>query len=172
MDMRFIFFPLFIFIVSGCTNVQKSEHSGTDTLQVVHESTDIPADSINNEKPYVMPVPVSDTPLYTIRTGTRRFTLHWISWDEPGIATIKDPEDGWYNIEGRQDSPSGKDYITISGDVKPLSDLKLLFRGTIEYSVQSINAGRPCIKNGEQVFLSTKGRRYWRLQNMQSCCGT
>jgi|GEM_PF-5477039 len=105
-----------------------------------------------------------------VRTGRHSLTLHWISWDRPGKADITPSEDGWYDITGRQDGENG-DYLSIEGGLRPEGPLKLQFRGRIEYRVGHLNGGKPCVKEGSQTFLSTRGRRYWRLQDMRSCDG-
>jgi hypothetical protein len=107
----------------------------------------------------------------TLKTGRHDFTLQWISWDEPGSVDIQAAEDGWYSIEGGQKSSKNSDYITINGLIKQVSASELLFKGEIKSVIQSNNGGQPCIKTGNQVFKTTKNRKYWRLQDMINCEG-
>ena len=104
-----------------------------------------------------------------IRTGRHKLTLQWISWDKPGSVMISTADDGWFTVKGEQKSEGSSDYLRIDGKVMPLSDKEILFDGDITYSVATINSGEPCVKTGRQNFLSTKGRKYWRLQNMLHC---
>ncbi|MEJ6981888.1 hypothetical protein WG906_15580 [Pedobacter sp. P351] len=112
------------------------------------------------------PVPEGD-----IRIGKHDFTLHWISWDEPGSVNIQPAEDGWYTIAGGQKNRKNSDYISINGLIKKVSASDLLFKGEIKSVVETNNSGKPCIKTGEQLFKITKNRKYWRLQNMINCEG-
>ncbi len=141
-----------------------SSQKQTDLTDSLHHKTSVVETTVNRN---FTPV---DTTL-KIRLGKHNFTLQWIGWDHPGTVNIEPSEDGWYNIEGRQDSRTGTDYITIQGGIKPVTDKKLLFRGFVEHRVETLNGGKPCRKEGEQVFLSTKGRKYWRMQDMQNCEG-
>jgi hypothetical protein len=104
-------------------------------------------------------------------SGRHSFTIQWLTFDnnKPGIATIKKGTDGWYSIEGKQKNDDG--FITIAGKIKMSDPKKLLFDGTIIYEIMSINDGKQCKKVGPQVFLSTKNRKYWRMQDMNSCEG-
>ncbi len=106
-----------------------------------------------------------------LKTGLHALTLHWISWDHPGKANVQFGKDGWFTIKGRQDHRSNDDYLSIDGMIRVANDSDLLFRGKIEYKVESISNGIACIKEGEQVFRTKLGRQYWRLQNMASCEG-
>lgn len=103
--------------------------------------------------------------------GRHVFTIQWLTYEKykPGTVIIKKSTDGWYTIEGEQKNAEG--YITISGKVKPEDPKKLLFDGIIEYQVRYIDNNNLCKKEGPQVFLSTKNRKYWRMQNMDSCGG-
>lgn len=149
----------------------------TDTSKkenVLHDSLQPEANEVENT------VNSNDTPVDVtpnLRLGKHNFTLQWISWDHPGTVTIEPPsEDGWYAVIGRQErragyDPNSKDYIIIQGHLKPITDKKLMFRGFVEHQMETLNGGKPCRKEGEQIFLSTKGRKYWRMQDMQNCEG-
>lgn len=103
--------------------------------------------------------------------GKHVFTIQWLTdkKDKPGTATITKSSDGWYTIKGEQKNAQG--YVTISGKVKLENPKKLLFDGIIEYQVNYIGNNNLCKKEGPQIFLSTKNRKYWRMQDMNSCEG-
>lgn len=101
--------------------------------------------------------------------GKHLLTLQWISWDRPGSVTIKPIDDTWYSISGQQKEKGN--YLVIDGRIRMISDRELEFDGKIEYSVESIIEGEPCIRNGKQIFKATGTRKYWRLQNMVHCAG-
>lgn len=103
-------------------------------------------------------------------TGIHDLTLHWISWDRPGKIDISPAENGWHLVKGNQRDGKGN-FLTIEGEIKAVSPLELIFRGTILTRVDIINNGDTCARQGEQVFLSTKKRKYWRLQAMENCEG-
>ncbi len=113
--------------------------------------------------------PPAAAPEASIRTGAHDLTLQWIGWDRPGKATIQQATKGRYSIKGEQ--RKGDDYLYIDGFLTPLTPEKVLFEGTLRYRVADLNGGAPCDKSGQQEFLSTKGRKYWRLQNMINCEG-
>ncbi|RYY89818.1 MAG: hypothetical protein EOO15_05000 [Chitinophagaceae bacterium] len=103
-------------------------------------------------------------------SGAHRLTLQWISWDNPGTVYFTATGDSTYRIRGEQKGAGGA-YLRIEGTVRQESAKKLLFKGRVEHRTSTTNAGQPCVKEGEQVFLSTKGRQYWRMQDMQNCEG-
>ncbi len=113
----------------------------------------------------------SFTPPKDSIAGKHGFTIQWLSWDKNkwGTAVIKKSTNEWYTIEGEQKNADG--WVTISGKIKLVGPKELSFDGTITYEINSINNGKQCKKEGLQTFLSTKGRKYWRMQDMNSCEG-
>lgn len=101
--------------------------------------------------------------------GKHGLTIQWLSWDNNkwGSAMMKKSTGGWYSIEGEQKNKDG--YLKISGKVRLINPKELSFDGIITYEIESINEGKLCKKEGPQTFLSTKGRKYWRMQDMNSC---
>ena len=99
--------------------------------------------------------------------GKHSITLQWISWEEPGGATIVPAENGWYTITGRQSK--NEDYLKITGRIKPVNERELEFEGEIETRVSHLNNGEPCLKTGKKQFKATGDRQYWRLQDMSNC---
>ena len=107
-----------------------------------------------------------------LREGTHMFTVQWIGWDDlkhAGKAEVHKKDSDLYNIKGEQRSKDGKDFVTIDGTLKVTSPKELLFEGTIRLQVSDENQGKVCEKNGTYHFLSTQGRKFWRLQEMETC---
>lgn len=105
-----------------------------------------------------------------LKAGVHPISLHWISWDKKGKATITPAEDGWYTISGSQLNEN-REYLNIEGKIRRLSEKELEFDGVIETRVKINNAGEPCIKKGVQRFFAKGNRTYFRLQNMENCQG-
>lgn len=173
---------LVLFISAACSESGQegtisSERSGDTVVKVPCDSFVVETIYVEKERPAERetPVKVDDGNKKEggpLRLGRHNFTLHWISWEHPGAVTISGAEDGWYDVKGEQRSRTNDDYIRIEGGLKPVSANELKFRGRIEYRVQSNNGGEVCVKQGQHyTFLSTQGRKYWRLQQMDNCGG-
>jgi hypothetical protein len=107
-----------------------------------------------------------------LREGAHMFSVQWISWDnlkQAGTAQIHKKEGDLYNITGQQGSKDGLSFVTIDGTLQVTSPTELLFKGTIRTQVSDENQGKVCEKTGTYHFLSTQGRKYWRLQEMNNC---
>lgn len=109
--------------------------------------------------------------------GNHMFSLQWISWKKFGKVVItKGADANTYNISGRQgteccDEYKGRDngdFVSIEGTIRKEDDKTLIFNGTIITRVYHINGGENVVREGEFVFLSTQGRKFWRLQDMQN----
>ncbi len=107
---------------------------------------------------------------YPAFPGKHALTLQWIGWDKPGSVIIQAGDAGWYTINGSQTDDKGN-YLKVDGRIKILNNRELEFDGKIETRVDHINAGKPCIKTGKNLFKATGTRKYWRLQNMINCEG-
>ncbi len=104
--------------------------------------------------------------------GNRKLNLQWIGWDkwsDFGNARIVDRQ-GLLVIEGRQEK--GNDLLTIDGKITKVDAKEFIFNGKIVTQVSHNNNGQPCVRDGRMVFKITNNRKYWRLQQMQSPCGT
>jgi len=104
--------------------------------------------------------------------GKHMLSLQWISWSYFGTATITKEDDGTLRCTGEQlsrgdDSHIG-DYLKIDGTVRIVSALELEFTGTIRTKIWHINNGDEVVREGTFTFLSTNGRKYWRLQQMEN----
>lgn len=104
--------------------------------------------------------------------GKHMLSLQWISWEYFGTANITKQADGTLRCTGEQlsrgdDSHIG-DYLKIDGTVRIVSALELEFTGTIRTKIWHINNGEEVVREGTFTFLSTQGRKYWRLQQMKN----
>lgn len=177
----FIIISLFVF---ACNNQKQTDDSHLQDIDTtishidsnVHDHDHSDHDTVNhqpptNQQPVTSKPPSNPPDSHLIRPGVHDLTLHWISWDHPGKITITPIGDGWYSAKGEQRSRENNDYLIVDGKLKPVSEKELKFVGRIENRVRHNNGGQPCIREGEQTFLSNKGRKYWRLQNMTNCEG-
>ncbi len=100
--------------------------------------------------------------------GEHNLTLQWIGWNKPGKAVIR-IENNKLVVSGEQRDKKTGDYLTISGEIEVVNAKELSFNGKIENRVSYVNNGKPCQKKGKFVFKATKGRKFWRLQQMDNC---
>ncbi len=103
--------------------------------------------------------------------GKHKLSLQWISWDYFGTATITE-KNGTLNLKGEQKSRKDNDFVKVAGTITAIETKSFTFIGTIITQVSYINGGKPCLREGEMTFAITGKRKYWRLQQMQSPCGT
>ena len=108
--------------------------------------------------------------------GRHKLSLQWISWTYFGYIDFVKTDLNTYSISGYQDGNKSKGecdgcYLKINGVINKITDKELQFTGRIESSVNHIQNGLPCIKEGNYTFKSTQGRKYWRLQEMDGCEG-
>ncbi|WP_118193963.1 hypothetical protein [Albibacterium indicum] len=172
------FISLFVISCQQSANDTNTNGTTADTLSEISQDT-IDQDTISEE-------PVVDTATsaenaqpstdvkatsFKIREGKHNISLQWISWDDLGEAEIEYVGDNKYSIVGEQRNPDNSDYLKINGTIEPVSDKKLAFEGTIESQIEHLNQGQPCVRDGSQVFESTKNRKYWRMQDMENCEG-
>jgi hypothetical protein len=187
----FLFYILFTVGIYSCNSGEKrtATSSSTDST-IINNATDGVNDGTNNNggnngnpgnndttaPPVKDTVPKQDPELSMADKallGRHNLTLQWIGWNVPGLAIIEAGKDGWYTIKGKQETKAG--YLLIDGKLRPVFENvedaveELEFNGVIEYKYETINGGAPCSKSGKQKFLSTQGRKYWRLQNMINC---
>ncbi len=167
--MHYLPFLFFISVLISCGNQTTINDIAKDSTVTI---VDTPLEqSLDTTKIVTAVKETIDTSMHGLIVGRHPLTLQWISWDKPGYVHIKPATGDWYSIEGEQKSATGNNYVRIEGKIKPVSQKELFFEGRIETLIESINGGKPCLKKGEQIFLSTKGRKYWRLQNMLNCEG-
>lgn len=116
---------------------------------------------------------VNDSGARAMLFGKHKFSVQWIDfWKYFGTATVTNRV-GVYYLKGEQrQRGGGTDFVTIDGVVTQIDAKEFRFNGTIVVQVSSNNNGNPCERNGEMTFKITGKRKYWRLQEMQSPCGT
>lgn len=105
-------------------------------------------------------------------TGKHMLSLQWLQFTNNmyGNATVTD-KDGVLLLKGEQ-RLKGKDkgYLTLDGRITEVSSHAFRFNGKIASSVSHINDGKECLRSGDFNFVAKGGRKYWRLQEMQSPC--
>ena len=112
-------------------------------------------------------VPKNRAPFFP-REGTHLFALHWIGYSSFGHVLIKRKSSKSYTIKGIQKNDAG-DYVSIDGLLTPINKGTIAFDGLLVTKYKNSFEGLPCIKNGKYTFYSKPGRKYWRLQEMDSC---
>ena len=161
---------LFILLLISCNQTLENE-----------KDQKVPAKDSVEESVIILKKEIGDTMLAageaplslsdSILQGRHSLTLQWLSFNNgaPGIAFINKADSGWYSIKGEQQNKEG--YLKIEGKIKMITPEELIFDGRIVHNLATINNGELCEKNGIQTFLSTRNRKYWRLQNMEGCAG-
>lgn len=155
--------------LQACTNTgdEKARQPGPIPKKPLDSSAHV---GYSPEDSGILDREATGNPMDKLLVGKHDFTLQWVGWNNPGTVVIEKSKTGWYPVSGQQRDNKGN-YVKISGKLKPVSSKELLFDGTIETRVDHINGGKPCLREGEQTFLATKGRQYWRLQQMLNCEG-
>jgi hypothetical protein len=121
--------------------------------------------------PAETPAPAAETivanpeALARLRRNTG-LTLQWISWDYRGRLRVTD-RGGTVHLSGNQ---TGSGRLEIDGDVVSINADGFAFRGRIIIT-DTPDSGRSCVRDGEFHFRITGQRRYWRLQEMETCDG-
>jgi hypothetical protein len=103
--------------------------------------------------------------------GKHKLSLQWISWDYFGTATVTE-KNGVLYLKGEQKSRQNTDFVKVEGTITTIEAKSFIFTGTIITQVSHNNEGKPCTRAGEMTFAITGKRKYWRLQQMQSPCGS
>ena len=104
--------------------------------------------------------------------GKHMLSLQWLQFmnNMYGSATVTE-KDGVLLLKGEQRSKGKeKGYVKVDGRITEVSSHAFKFNGTIASSVSHINDGKECVRSGDMNFVAKGGRKYWRLQEMQSPC--
>lgn len=104
--------------------------------------------------------------------GKHMLSLQWLQFmnNMYGSATVTD-KDGVLLLKGEQRAKGKeKGYVTVDGRITEVSSHAFKFNGKIATSVSHINDGKECVRSGDMNFVAKGGRKYWRLQEMQSPC--
>jgi hypothetical protein len=96
-------------------------------------------------------------------------TLQWIGWDRRGRLHVRD-EGGRTLLEGGQRARDGRGRLELDGELVWIMSDRFRFRGRILIA-DTPDPGRNCLREGDFTFQVTRGRRYWRLQEMEQCNG-
>ena len=99
--------------------------------------------------------------------GNAGLTLQWISWNDRGILDVSQ-RGAVVHLKGVQLQPGGPGRLEIDGDVVSIDSDSFIFRGRIAI-LDTPDAGRSCIKNGDSEFAITQNRKYWRMREFEWC---
>lgn len=99
--------------------------------------------------------------------GKHMLSLQWISWEKFGTAEINLDDSGRLRCIGAQYSDENDDYLKLDGYIEIVSAKHLRFTGTIKTKVYHLNNGEEYVREGTFDFKATKGRKYWREQEMK-----
>ena len=96
-------------------------------------------------------------------------TLQWISFDSAKRGHVAvTTKSGLVHLHGTQQSPNSTARVTLDGDVVAIDARSFTFRGQIVIT-DAPDVGRNCVRDGDFEFRATGKRRYWRLQQMETC---
>ncbi len=104
--------------------------------------------------------------------GKHMLSLQWLQFmnNTYGNATVTD-KDGALLLKGEQRAKGKeKGYMTVDGRITEVGSHAFKFHGKIASSVSHLNDGKECVRSGDLNFVAKSGRKYWRLQEMQSPC--
>lgn len=92
-------------------------------------------------------------------------TVQWLWSAQRGKLNAKDVNDV-VRIDGEQANFEGT--LKINGEIVSIDSDRFIFRGTI-LILDAPDKGRRCERTGDYEFRATGKRKYWRLQQMESC---
>lgn len=92
-------------------------------------------------------------------------TVQWLWSAQRGKLNAKDVNDV-VRIDGKQANFEGT--LKINGEIVSIDSDRFIFRGTI-LILDAPEKGRRCERTGDYEFRATGKRKYWRLQEMESC---
>lgn len=97
--------------------------------------------------------------------GTHKLELQWFD-GKRGEVNLEKINEGVYSCKGK--AYRGDDSLSINGTIQVVKEDHLLFEGTITCRVHHIYKGRPYHRTGKMDFVKNKGRKFWRLQQMEN----
>lgn len=92
-------------------------------------------------------------------------TVQWLWSAQRGKLNAKDVNDV-VRIDGEQANFEGT--LKINGEIVSIDSDRFVFRGTI-LILDAPEKGRRCERTGDYEFRATGKRKYWRLQQMETC---
>lgn len=109
--------------------------------------------------------------------GEHKIKLQWLDKSATekhpmgNVIIEQDYDLGMLTIDGSQ-IKNENEFVTIVGIIEPISSNEFIFTGTITTRVSYINNDEVCERIGVFTFKKTKGRKFWRLQEMLNCDGS
>lgn len=176
---KFLIFAIVTLMISCGENLKKEKNQTridrlikeNDSLKkVLSNNQQQPTDTLLASEKEAEAPPVKEAIITQKGEGKHPISLHWIGWDRPGNAILKQIDSEWFSISGSQKNKAG-DYLIIEGKIKRIGEKELEFTGIIVTKVSNNNGGEPCVKQGKQTFYGKGDRTYFRLQNMENCEG-
>lgn len=104
--------------------------------------------------------------------GEHKLSVQWIGWDDLEKAgTVRiDPAGEVLAVIGEQ---TGEDKrLDIAGHITALVEDGFVFEGAITLQDMDGPGSGTCVRSGRMHFTTRGIRQYWRLQQMDSPCGT
>ncbi|WP_213668229.1 hypothetical protein [Roseococcus pinisoli] len=95
-------------------------------------------------------------------------SLQWISWDNSRGHLRVEERDGLVLLRGTQQQRNGPGRLEIDGVVLRIDRTSFVFRGRIDIH-QAPGDRAECPRSGDLHFRVTGSRRYWRMQEMETC---
>lgn len=92
-------------------------------------------------------------------------TVQWLWSAQRGKLNATDVKDV-VRIDGEQANFEGT--LKINGEIVSIDSDRFVFRGTI-LILDAPDKGRRCERTGDYEFRATGKRKYWRMQDMESC---
>lgn len=128
-----------------------------------------------NQAVYLDPAPLAPVRATEVRDlsaleklrGNAGLTLQWIGWTKRGLLEVSQ-RGAVVHLKGAQYAPDGKGKVAIEGDLLTIDTSHFIFRGRVEI-IDTPDAGRKCIKEGDSEFAITQGRKYWRMREFEWC---
>jgi hypothetical protein len=108
--------------------------------------------------------------------GEHMLTVQWLSWSglrDAGNLVVRDLSTV-LSAEGEQlgRGEYAGDYLKMSGKIVSASKDGFVFEGDILLRVHHNANGEECKRSGTFTFKTKSGRKYWRMQEMDSPCDT
>ncbi|KRC85923.1 hypothetical protein D3C87_550220 [compost metagenome] len=108
---------------------------------------------------------INDQAAYERLLNNSGMTLQWL-WSAKRGALRATDENDVVRIEGTQANFEGT--LKVKGEIVSIASDRFVFRGTI-LILDAPDKGRKCDRTGDFEFKATGKRKYWRLQQMESC---
>ncbi|TCC86950.1 hypothetical protein EZ428_22350 [Pedobacter frigiditerrae] len=167
--MKKFFLGLMVCLALGCSDAKQDKVE--DAIAKTSDSLNSKLNKLNDTLNKVKDNVAKRIPKVEVNIKrTIPISLQWIGFQNQGKAEVVKQSDGSFTISGEQTN-SSNEFLKINGKIKRVSDTQISFMGTIITYVKINNKGVPCEKTGDQLFLKTGDRKYYRLQQMENCSG-